>query len=117
MPNSILVYTTSRVCLVKADADSWEKYGISIYKTAYFEETVKELNTGRYLLLVISLNKGNAVLVQQQLRILRSLTNIPVAVVAEEAVGRTAKIASLINGADQYMCPYPWMKRPCPSLQ
>lgn len=103
MPNNILVFTCSGVCLVKADADSWEKYSIAIYKTTYFEETVKELNTGRYLLLVISLNKGNAVLIQHQLKILRSLSNIPIAVVAEEAVDTTAKIASLINGADQYM--------------
>jgi len=103
MPNRILIFTESGVCLVRAAPDSWEKYGISMYKTAHFEDVIKELKTGRYLLLVVSLSRHNAVMIQQQLKVLRNLTNIPIAIVAEEPVDTSSKIATLINGADQFM--------------
>jgi len=49
------------------------------------------------------LNHEIVVLIQNQLKILRSLTNIPIAVVAEEPVDASSKIATLANGADQFM--------------
>ena len=101
MPNNILVFTGNDVCLVKTDMESWEHFGMSIYKTGHFGEAVKELKTGRYVLLVISLNRDNAMLVREQLRVLRGISNIPIAVIAEEAVDVTVKIAAINNGADQ----------------
>jgi len=52
---------------------------------------------------VISLNRENPIRIQNQLKILRSLTNIPIAVVAVEPVDVSSKIAALVNGADQFM--------------
>jgi len=42
MLGNLLVFTDGGVCLVKADVDSWEKYGMSIYKTEHFEEVLSK---------------------------------------------------------------------------
>lgn len=103
MTSRILVYTHSAICLISDIEKEWAKRSLSICKTADFEEVIQEIRYHNYLLIVISVTNETIEQAQNQIKILRSITNAPIAVIADEPVDTQIKIAALTNGADQFI--------------
>jgi len=105
MSNQVLVLTESDICSKKGNIEYCARHKTIICKATNLEGAVGELKSGRYLLVVVSLNRRNAKLVNNHIKVLRSLTATPIVAVAEEPLEVSEKIAVLTNGADQFIEP------------
>jgi Group II intron, maturase-specific domain. len=103
MTSKILVYTQSAICLISDIKKEWTKRNLSISKTTDFEEVIKELQYHDYLLIVFSLTNETIEQAQNQIKILRSLTNAPIAVIADKLIDVQMKIDAMANGAEQFL--------------
>lgn len=103
MKGKILLLTQSGFCLVGGAEKELAKHNLEIQKVSKLEDALKELKKSSCLLLILAMNGQNKFDVKGQVKALRSVTSVPMVIIAESPVDVTLKVATLNDGADQFL--------------
>jgi len=105
MKGKVLILTQNDVDVLNTVEAEIAKQHLEIKKAPDFEHTLKELKKGGCLLIVIVMNNQNISEAKGQIKALRAVTSVPIAVVSEDEAGVPDRIALINEGADQLFEP------------